>query len=265
MSVELYEKYAAALAAARWDCEFVEYDWSNLPRQLDAMWLPYGMMLSEFSREIANSLNDLTNYTRRLRAWSAVVAPMTDQEKMDTVHEFIDSVAIVGLNLPAVIRSRFAFAAAHLCHQANRALDGPAWKDNLRMDHQIELKDASKHGSRWSRYDPFRLRVESIADQEYRDATHDFRNAYNHRLSPRVVIGLTQAVTRTVNPKSKAVSYAFGALPALALDHVADLLAAQCKRGRLAFEAFQDLVREHEKSIAEYSNASVPPSSRGAD
>lgn len=251
MSVELYQKYTAALDAAGWDCEFVECGWNPLPRRLHATWLPYGMMLDEFSREIANSLNDLINYTRRLRAWSAVVAPMTDQEKLDTVHEFIDPVAIVSLNLPAVIRARFAFAAAHLCHQANRALDGPDWKDDLRMDHQIELKDASKHGSRWGRYDPFRLHVESISDQDYRNATHDFRNAYNHRLSPRVVIGLTQAVTRVVNAKSKAVSYAFGALPALALDHVADLLAVQCNRGRLAFEAFQGLVREHEKSIAE--------------
>lgn len=265
MSVELYEKYAAALDAARWDCEFVEYDWNPLPRRLHATWLPYGMMLEEFSREIANSLNDLINYTRRLRAWSAVVAPMSDQEKLDTVHDFIDPVAIVSLNLPAVIRARFAFAAAHLCHQANRALDGSAWTDNLRMDHQIELKDATMHGARWSSYDPFRLHVESISDQDYRDATHDFRNAYNHRLSPRVVIGLTQAVTRTVNPKNKTVSYAFGALPALALDHVADLLAAQCKRGRLAFEAFQGLVREHEKSIVEYSNANAPSSSRKTD
>ncbi|MCA1479849.1 hypothetical protein [Bradyrhizobium sp. NBAIM08] len=137
MSVEVYEKYSKALEATGWDCDFAQYNW-NLPRELEAISLSYGMMLSEFAREIANSLNDLINHTRRLRAWNVVVAPMIDPEKIDTVHEFIDSVAIIGLNLPAVIRSRFAFAAAHLCHQANRALDGGGWKDDLRMDHQIE-------------------------------------------------------------------------------------------------------------------------------
>lgn len=31
MSVEQYEKYAAALETLDWDCKFVEYGWHSLP------------------------------------------------------------------------------------------------------------------------------------------------------------------------------------------------------------------------------------------
>jgi hypothetical protein len=251
MSVELYRQYLAALVETPHDCEFVEYEWGKLPDSLPVMSLPYRLMFTEFSVGIANGLNDLINYTQRLKAWSTLIAAMTDQEKLDVAHEFIYPVAIVSLNLPYVIKSRFIFAAAHLCHQANQAHDGVAWKDDLRLDHKIVSQDADKHGAKWSRYDPFRIGVEGIGDKTYVEATHNFRHTYNHRFSPNVVIGFTRFVTRKEDPQTKAVKYVLGQLPPLTLDRVADLLAEQCKRGRAAFEAFQNLVREHEKRISQ--------------
>lgn len=88
-------------------------------------------------------------------------------------------------------------------------------------------------------------RIEAINDKVYQEATHDFRHPYSHRFSPRVVIGLTSFVRRQVNTQIKAVSYAFGYLQPLALDVITALLTDQCQRGYAAFDAFQDLVRDH--------------------
>ena len=214
--------------------------------------MPYRDMFDEFSREIANSLNKLTDYTNRLKAWGLVIASMTDQEKMDAAHEFIDPLATIGLNLPYVIRSRFIFAVAHLCHQANRSRDGFPWRDDLPLDHEIYFEAADKYGTGWPEYKPLKRCIEAIGNKSYQSATHDFRHAYNHRFSPRVVIGVTRMVTRQVNPETKTVSYAFGGTPALTLDIVVELLAQQCENSYASFEAFQRLTREQELSIAEY-------------
>jgi len=248
MTIKLYEKYLAAAKITPWSGVPVPYHWGGLPKSLSIGWLAYGQMFEEFSGEIANSLNLLNDYAFRLKVWSTLVPPMNDQEKLDATHEFIEPIATLALNLPYIIRSRFIFAIAHLCHQANQSKEGDAWKDDLPLDDELFFVHADKYGTAWRSYRRCKLRLEKLGDKKFQIATLDFRNSYNHRFSPRVVIGITQIVTRRLS--SSGVSYTFGGLQPLQLDFVANLLAEQFNRGQAAFEAFQKLVREHEASIA---------------
>ncbi|MGY8681267.1 integrase [Bradyrhizobium sp. UFLA05-153] len=250
MLVELYRRYREALDTIVHGAQPVGYNWGKLPDPLNGAWLPYSEMFNEFSREIANSLNELNDYSLRLKAWNTVIAPMNDQEKVDAVHEFIDPIATIGLNLPYVIRSRLIFAAAHLSHQANRSREGASWRDNFPLDNEVYFAAADKFVAPWQSYAPFKRCVEKFGSKQYQTATRDFRNAYNHRFSPRFVIGITQIVTRKTDDEAKSVTYSFGGMPALSLDFVAGLLDEQYRRGSEAFFAFQALVREHEASIS---------------
>jgi hypothetical protein len=219
--------------------------------------MAYRGMFDEFSTEIANSINDLTNYTHSLNAWSKVISSMSDRQKLHAAHEFIDATATVSLMLPYVIRSRFIFAIAHLCHQVNRLHKGKAWRDDLPLDPEIYLGTADKYGTGWRAYNPLKRRIEKINDKSYQVATQDFRTTYNHRFSPRVVIGVTRIITRHVDDKTKQVSYTFGGIPALTLEVVCELLSDQCKKSYAAFGAFQKLIREHEAAILEHQRRSA--------
>ncbi|PDT76988.1 hypothetical protein CO675_10405 [Bradyrhizobium sp. C9] len=143
-------------------------------------------MIDEFSREIANSINDLTNYAHNLKAWHRVLSDMTEDEQFDVHHDAIDPLAVTAINLPHVIRSRL---------------------------------------------------------------THDFRNAYNHRFSPRIGHGITQVVSRSIDPTSKQVTYTYTMLDGIKLDPLTDLLTGQCERAYVAFAAFQDLVNDQIATI----------------
>jgi hypothetical protein len=255
MTIELYRRYLAAVEATPWNGQMMPYDWGQLPMSLSVGWMAYGLMFNEFSAEIANSLNQLTGYVHRLKAWSAVISTITDQDELiHAVHEFIEPLGTVSLTLPYVIRSRFIFATAHLCHQANQSVEGIAWKHDLPLDHEILFEVADKYGRGWPSYKDCRSLLERISDKNYQRATHDFRHAYNHRFSPRVVMGIMQIVTRQVDPISNGVTYQFGGIPPLKLNVVADLLAEQCNRCYAAFEGFQRLVREHEASISAFES-----------
>jgi hypothetical protein len=251
MTIQLYRRYLSAVEATPWDGQMMPYEWGQLPKSLNIGWAAYGLMFDEFSLEIANSVNQFSGYVHRLKAWSIVISSMTDEhELMDAVHQFIEPIATVSLTLPYVIRSRFIFAAAHLCHQANQSLEGTAWKDDLPLDHEILFPVADAYGRNWPSYTACKSLLERISDKKFQRDTHDFRHSYNHRFSPHVVVGMSQIVTRQVDPESKKVSYAFGGIPPLKLNVVADLLTEQCKRCYAAHEAFQQLVREHEVSIS---------------
>lgn len=249
-STALYERYAAALARVPVTGRVMPYDWAARPDPLTVDWMAYAMMFDEFARSLSNELNAFTRDVRRLSAWAAVVQDMTDDQKLEAKIEFIDALATVLVNAPYAIRSRFIFAAAHLCHQANRRAD-PDWVDAFPLDEKVQLATADDKGRPWGRrYGRLKLRIETIANRAFNDAVQDFRHAYTHRCPPSFVIGLSGFVTRTVNEDTGGVRYAFGDRPALELDAVAALLTTQRDRMYLAFDAFVALVRAHEERMA---------------
>lgn len=215
--------------------------------------MPYSEMLNEFSRELSNAINGLTRNVQYLQAWNSVIAPLSDEKKVEATFEFVDVLGTVSLNLPHVIFSRFIFATAHLSHQANRAKEHKSWKDDLSLDNEIYMADADRAGSGWQKYNRLKRRMEAIAGRQYRADTQDFRNAYNHRFSPRFVVGMTNLVSRRVAQDTGHVSYGFGGVPPLDLGVVADLLVKERDRCYLALEAFQNLVREQEAAIISFS------------
>ncbi len=248
MSVYRYRQFRQALKVTPFKGTYMRYNWGGLPSSLPVPWI-YAEMFDEFSREIANIVNDLTRYTHQLATWRDVVLPLDNGRRMSVANDFVDPLATIALNLPYVIRSRFIFAAAHLCHQANRAKQMTGWKDDLPLDDEIYFEQADKYGTSWKRYSKLKTTIERLGAKDFQRDTANFRNTYNHRFSPRVVIGQTQFVTRHVDADTGKVSYSYGGTNALTLQTVVKLLEQQCAHCYKAFDNFQKLVKEHETAI----------------
>ena len=122
-AIRLYTAYRCALDNSAQGCRFLPYRWWTLPHSINGAWLPYVNMLEDYATELANMINDLTRDVQRLRAWACVTASFTEEEKLIVAHEFIDTLGTVALGRAYAIKSRFAFAAGHLCHQATKAKD----------------------------------------------------------------------------------------------------------------------------------------------
>lgn len=247
--VDLYSQYRSVLTSLPRDGDLVTYGWGNLPPSLHMSWMAYGQMFDEFSREIANSINELVNHAHRLKAWSVVMSTLPRQQILEVLIEFVEPLATVALNLPYVIQSRFIFATAHLAHQANRAVKGGSWKDDLPLDRKIVFKIADRYGAPWKSYVGLKACLERISAEDYQKATGDFRHRYNHRISPRIALGLTGMVTRSIDPQTRLVRYGFGETPPLSMDQIVVLLGAQCTHCYQAFEAFKVMIGEQETHI----------------
>jgi hypothetical protein len=152
--VTFYEAYRTALDSTPVGGEFMKYRWWTLPNPLSAVWMAYSQMLDEYATELANIINDLTNHVHRLRAWDTVLAGIDDADKHEVSHEFIDTLGTVALGQPYAIKSRFAFAAGHLSHQANQAADGRDWRDEF-PDKNLYLNDIEAYASQWKKYRAF--------------------------------------------------------------------------------------------------------------
>lgn len=235
---------------------YADYDWGNLPDKMSATWLVYGQMFDEFAREIANTINQLVNKEQRLGAWAQVTRDLDQAAFNEVLMEFVEPLATLALNLPAVIRDRAIFASAHLMHQANQAHGLSEWKDDLPTDRNIKRRDLDRLAGRWKAAPALLSALDRLAAQEdYDAATGNFRNKYHHRFPARVGLGITGIVTREVDWKTKRTRYAIGGVEPLDLATTRRFLGEQIAYAHGVFAAFKTLVREFETAIAAWESA----------
>lgn len=251
----LYRAYLSARQTTPLTGSFMSYDWLEQEDAISGALMPYRLMLEEFARELANVINRLTNHVHQLRAWDAVLSDRSIEDKSEATHEFIEAIGVAALGLPYVIKSRFAYAAAHLCHQANRLVATEGWVDEFVAKDALYLGDVDPYGRPWDGYFPFKRKVEAIGGKAFKAATGDFRNAYNHRFPRRIVLGETGFIRREIDPVAKTPVYVLGGEAALELSVVAGLLDGECEKAYRAFEGFQILVREHLAAMARATKA----------
>ncbi|WP_417277510.1 hypothetical protein [Celeribacter sp.] len=251
--IEMYSKFRQEFDALPMRGRYMPYDWYTLPEAMSATLMPYTQMLHEQAREISNIINDLTNNVLRLRAWHEVTREMDNQEKVNAVHEFIGNLGTVSLGQPYAIKSRFAYSVGHLSHQANRVKDGSNWIDDL-PEENLNLNDIESSGKPWKKYRKAKLKIERIADRQFKSDTDDFRNAYNNRFSVHLLIGQSGSVKRNVEFDGRIYDYAYGESEPLELAHIADLLQIECEKCYDAFEAYQALIDEQITRITEASS-----------
>ena len=244
--IAFYKFFRDALDHTPVDGEFMKYHWWTLPDPLNAQWMAYSQMLGEYATELANIINALTSHVHKLRAWNTVLAELEDADKYEVCYEFIDTLGTVGLGLPYAIKSRFTFAVGHLSHQANQATDGRNWKDEF-PDKNLYLNDIEPYASQWRKFRAFKLKLEPLAGSNFKQASDDFRNTYNHGFSSRLVVGMTATVKREVI--GGRVRYAFGGNDPLTVAEVADLLTIERDKCYHAFAAFQALIEEQSAAI----------------
>jgi hypothetical protein len=247
--LEAYRRFLdfrAAISMQVMQDRIAPYDWYKLPDKLSGFWMPYGMMLDEHCRQIANSINELLRYIDSLEAWGDVIKDKNEDNEWEIIVEFIIPLATLTINMPYIVRSRFIYSVVHLCHQCNLTKD-TKWVDKLPEEDKIWFNAADEYCSRWQRYTKLKVALEKIANTQFDEDTKDFRNKYNHRYSLGIEFGMAEFIKRIV--VDGMVSYALGDTAPLKIDQLLPVLKKQHANCLKAFEEYQNLVNEQISAI----------------
>ena len=172
----------------------------------------------------------------------------SEEEKLYLLIEFIESLAIVALNLPDAIRARFIFSLSHICHQANR-IRNSNWVDNLPRDRYINFKTMDKKCGYWKAYDNFKSQFSQIANDKFDSETLEFRDRFHHRVPVSIEIGLTAFVSRQKTEEGQ-VAYVFGGMQPVSLKKIVEILKDQYVKITSCLNAFQNLIHEQLNEIS---------------
>lgn len=248
---------------------YLPYDFGEIGRhQWRAM---ASMMVSDELQELTNIMNGWQGALRRWRVWNKVLAEYEEQQAWELRMEFVEAGARECLLMPSAVRDCIVFTATNAFHQALLAL-GNGYRDRLDGDPKIPGKSARFLGrgerekqlerllAGWSEAADFLPLVRELDDAAYRRNTFDYRNRFSHDIAPRLAVGFTRFMTRSVEqheelvtqpdgtalltpvPGKMAVSYSFGGTPPLDMDKAWSDSFDQYVRARRCYQRYRDVL-----------------------
>ena len=252
MLAEYYSKFREKFDQKESFGRILPYKWYNLPENYRVHLLLYIMMLDNFARELVNEINRFTQNVRRLKAWSSVIVAVSENEKLEIHHEFIENIGISALIAPYSLKSRFAYIAARLSHESNNIIRKDSEMAIFPESSNLYLNDIDPYCRNWKSFRKFKISVERIDGAAYRESTRDFHNAYAHRFPVRFNLGYTFNSTTEIDEYGNK-SIAFKDEPPLDLNTMIVLLEEQLNACYLAFDCFQALICEQVKAVSKHA------------
>lgn len=165
-------------------------------------------------RELTNLLNHWHESLKRWQAWNKVIQPHNEINAWELRREFLEALAHQCLLQPSAIRDTFTFVATNSMHQIRLSSDTnypdyiegepktPTDKPNYPTRRKKEERLA-KLISIWAEANDFLNSLRQLSDNLYRQETSDYRNLTSHCIGPRLGIGITRTVSRSVTQKEQ--------------------------------------------------------------
>lgn len=242
-------------------------------------------MVKDELREITNIMNGWHGSLHRWHAWNQVLGVYEEQEAWELRREFVEANAHQCLLQPSAIRDSLTFMATNAIHQVRLAL-GNGYSDYLEGD-PVAPGEQPKYFTRrkkeqrlaelmapWSEAKQFITLLHRIDDAAYRKVTFDYRNRTSHAIGPRLAVGFTRFVTRSIVqvtkmasqpdgtfmpvlvPDKVSVSYALGGTPPLDMEAARITNLDQYHLARKCFECYRGLLDQAMFAM----QVSAPPS-----
>lgn len=228
-------------------------------------------MVKDELRELTNILNHWHGLLQRWHAWNCVIDTYGFDNAWELRREFLEALAHHCLLQPSATRDIFTFVATNSIHQA-RLVSCKSYPDVLEGDPKSP-NDKPKHLTRqhkekrladlishWSESTAFMSSLRNINDGVYRQKTSDYRNRASHSIAPRLGIGFTRAVVRSVVQATQmtkqadgtyeptpisgkmSVSYGFGGTPPLDMEEARIVNLEQYQRARMCYQCYRNVL-----------------------
>jgi len=228
-------------------------------------------MIKDELQELTNILNHWQGLLLQWQAWNNVIKDYSEGDAWLLRSEFLESIVHHCLLQPSAMRDTFTFVATNSMHQVRLAYED-GYEDFLEGD-PIKLKETPKHLNRtqkekrltklisvWDESTNFMASLRAINDKAYREETSNYRNLANHSIGPRLGIGVTRRVVRSVEqatemmkqpdgkyklkpiPDKMAVSYTFGGTEPLNMDKARIANLDQYSHARVCYKNYIKLL-----------------------
>jgi len=257
--------------------ELLKYDFPFLNGK---QWrIPFAEFIVEGElRELTNLLNSWRQRLKQWHAWNNVIGDGEDSESWMLRNEFLEATVHECLLKPSSIRDTITSVATASLHQIRLSTD-PTYKDYLITD-PVSITGPQKYPTRkkkeeqlidianyWPSGKEFIEELTKLDSPDYKKQTYDYRNLHSHTIGPRLGIGETKLLKRSIIeteelvdngdrtfqlrkiPGKLSVTYGFGGTPPLDLNQARTLNLTEFKQALSCYARYVFLCKEAVSSL----------------
>ena len=231
-------------------------------------------------QELTNLVNHWHCSLRRWHAWNIVNAKHDEDFAWEIRREFLEASVHECLLRPSSLRDTFTSVATNALHQVRLSLGSnypdflegdpckPGEKPSLLSRKKKELR-LSRITSVWVEAKDFLGALQKLDDTAYRHNTSDYRNLTSHTIGPRLGVGHTRTVTRTVEqatslerqqdgtfadipiPGKMPVGYDYGGTSPLDLNETRLVNLSRFAAAQLCYKGYRRLLKVADEGISD--------------
>lgn len=260
------------------DLDYCDYDWRPFDRfrkyngrlsgNIDLHM--FDVMSMESASEIANYANAFVKEIRNIWAWMRVLDGVDDEnERLDIWIEFVNIHIHYGIGLPYAIKQKIMFSFCGIAHRM-RMFSDANYPDELAPKEKVNDKTFKKFTGDSAPGDRLIDFISNVDSKEFSIETGDFRNGFNHRVTPAVYLGMSELAERhfiiggTSNPfEGKMIElemrlpksgerraiYSLGGKKAIPLQQVLNAMIDQAKKIHDCFQLYKEFVIDCEMQV----------------
>lgn len=196
-------------------------------------WLIFHQLAKNFIRELLNANNQFFINIRKLEIWNEILNECHEEIKNDLIFEIICPLGSYVIGTPYIVKQRYIYSVVMLSHQT-RMLQDPRIDDGSLNERQISINTVREYHDLFASMPQFIDILVQIDDDDFVRRTSNYRNLNQHRIPPRIEVGLGMTFNRFRINKS-SVTYGLGGIQPLRL---ADIIPALYNQHQICVDTF---------------------------
>ena len=223
---------------------YLPYDVYHVPAEtvMGPQWLIFHQLAENLIRELLNANNQFFTNIRKLSIWVDILNECPDELRNDLIFEIISPLGSYVIGTPYIIKQRYIYTAVMLSHQT-QMLQNTDIRDSSLNERNININIVRRYRDSFESMPAFIDALNQIDDDDYTNATVNYRNLYHHRIPPRIEVGLGMTFNRFRNPDG-SVYYGLGGMQPLRLTEILPALYEQHQACLDTFSSIWPLIGE---------------------
>ncbi|GMT47731.1 MAG: hypothetical protein IEMM0007_1297 [bacterium] len=223
---------------------YLPYDIHNIQANTATgpQWLIFHQLAENFIRELLNANNQFLTNIRKLEIWIEILNECHEEIKNDLIFEIISPLGSYVIGTPYIVKQRYIYSAVMITHQT-RMLQDPTINDGSLKERKIGINTVKGYRDSFSSMPQFTDILVQIDNDDFVNVTSNYRNLNQHRIPPRIEVGLGMTFNR-FRASDGSVSYGLGGTQALRLTDIIPTLYNQHQFCNDTFYAIWSFINE---------------------
>ena len=138
-------------------------------------------------QSLVGQINGFNSDLFALKAWQTILPDYQRSQRIHLISEFVEPLLHSCMLAPFALRNQITFTGTKIAILLEKGRCQPKLPD----DRDISEKHFNQWAGNWDGFNLVEKSLKQLCDEEFIQRTNNFRHRYNHRIPPRIGIGIS--------------------------------------------------------------------------